>query len=59
MEPWADSGPGRESVDSARGAAAADERPAHAGWFPCTYVEWLPHEPEMPLTPNSPALAPG
>ena len=24
MEPWADSGPGRESVDSARGAAAAE-----------------------------------
>ena len=43
MEPWADSGPGRESVDSARGAAAAepfdDAEPVAKPWQPRNNAE--------------------
>ena len=45
MEPWADSGPGRESVDSARGAAAAepfdDAEPVAKPWQPRNNAEKL------------------
>ena len=45
MEPWADSGPGRESVDSARGAEAAepfdDAEPVAKPWQPRNNAEKL------------------
>ena len=45
MEPWTDSGPGRESIDSARGAAAAepfdDAEPVAKPWQPRNNAEKL------------------